>query len=75
MSRPEEEWDDEEVEFGVIGDRRLKKKNSVFAAKELSERERGLLSTRETSSARVRSGGIWKGRSEAPRGRLQLKRQ
>jgi len=47
VSRPEEEWDDEEVEFGVIGDRRLKKKNSVFAAKELSEREREDYSAQE----------------------------
>jgi len=31
----------------------LKKKNSVFAAKELLERERGLFSTRKTFSAKV----------------------
>jgi len=72
VSRSREERGDEEVELGVIGDRRLKEKNLVFAAKELSVRERGLFSTRKTSSARVRSGGIWK-RSEAPRGGLQLK--
>jgi len=72
VSRSREEWDDEEVELGVIGDRRLKEKNLVFAVKELSVRERGLFSARKTSSVRVRSGGIWK-RSEASRGGLQLK--
>ena len=71
MSRSREKRGDEGVELGVIGGR-LKEKNLVFAVKELLVRERGLFSTRETSSARMRSGGIWK-RSEAPYGGLQLK--
>jgi len=70
VSRSREKQGDEGVELGVIGGR-LKEKNLVFAAKELSVRERGLFSARETFSARVRSGGIWK-RSEAPRSGLQL---
>ena len=53
VSRSREERGDEEVKLGVIGDRRLKEKNLVFAAKELSVRERGLFSARKTSSARV----------------------
>ena len=72
VSRSREKRGDKEVELGVIGDQRLKEKNLVFAVKELLVRERGLFSARKTSSARVRSGRIWK-RSEAPRGRLQLK--
>jgi len=72
VSRSREKRDDKEVELGVIGDQRLKEKNLVFAVKELLVREKGLFSARKTSSARVRSGGIWK-RSEAPCGGLQLK--
>jgi len=72
VSRSKEEQNDEGVELGVIGDQRLKEKNLVFAVKELSVRERRLFSTRETSSAKVQSGGIWK-RSEAPCSGLQLK--
>jgi len=71
VSRSREKQGDEGVELGVIGGR-LKEKNLVFAVKELLVRERGLFSTRETSSARMRSGGIWK-RSEAPCSGLQLK--
>ena len=53
VSRSREEWSNEGVELGIIGDRRLKEKNLVFVVKELSVRERGLFSTRKTSSARV----------------------
>jgi len=58
VSRSREEWSNEGVELGIIGDRRLKEKNLVFVVKELSVRERGLFSARKTSSARVQSGGI-----------------